>query len=82
VQLDPDSEDGRKEARRHRQALLEYVGGVTMLDLASASSRRVLSSVVIGNLLPVGNVELIELRAALNVLATWFASGRRRNHRK
>jgi hypothetical protein len=78
VQLDPDSEDGRKEARRHRQALLEYVGGVTMLDLASSSSRRVLSNVVIENLLPVGKAELTELGTALSVLATWFASGRRR----
>jgi hypothetical protein len=72
--IDPDSEIGVREARRHKQAVASYTEGRQALRLAGAIAGEVVHAVCIDQRLPAGVAENNALRKGLRALSDrWHA---------
>ncbi len=77
--IDPDSPEGRKEARRHARAVQSFIDAHVALTTTSAASERVVRLVCERNEMLTGHEGLIALTNGLSTLADFWgmADGRR-----
>jgi hypothetical protein len=68
--VDPDSAVGRREARRHVQAVESYIAASEILKHAGETPRRAVTDVVERDLYPVGQFQMAALHVGLSALAT------------
>ena len=73
---DPDSLQGRREARRHGLTVERYLAASKVLKGAGGLSWRVVVAVCDQNLAPAGVVEVNALRVGLQALASFWVGGK------
>lgn len=71
--LDPDSPEGRREARRHAKTQEWFEGATSALAHAGALRARAVAQVCEQNRLPVGFEDLGHLRVGLQTLVTYWS---------
>jgi hypothetical protein len=70
--LDPESSEGRKEARRHERAVASLVDAMGALKTTLGASERILRAICERNEMVVGHYELLSLVCGLNALANFW----------
>jgi hypothetical protein len=70
--LDPDSYEGRKEARRHERAIASFLDAHAALKSTSATSERVVRRVCERNEMLAGHESLLALSRGLEALAGFW----------
>jgi len=75
---DPDSEQGRREARQHAHTLHQYIAGLGIINLAGAPARRAVEAVCEQGQVPAGHTQLEALGRGLSALAAFWSEGRRK----
>jgi hypothetical protein len=76
--VDPDSDAGIKEARRHERASAQFAEGRHALRLAGREAERVVDDVVVRDQAPGGFDEMAALRKGLGQLSAWWGSSKRK----
>ncbi len=69
---DPDSYEGRKEARRHERAVASYIDAHAALKTASVTAERIVRSMCERNEMLVGHASLLALLTGLSTLAGFW----------
>jgi hypothetical protein len=69
---DPDSYEGRKEARRHERAVASFIDAHAALVTTSAASERIVRTVCERNELLLGHESLLSLVRGLDALAGFW----------
>jgi hypothetical protein len=76
--IDPDSAQGRREARRDGKTFHRYIASLAALTHAGAAPRAAVAHVVERDQWVAGAMELEDLRTGLSALAEWFGGGARK----
>lgn len=71
-QVDPDSHEGRKEARRHVRAVTSFIDAHAALKSTSRASERIVRSMCESNEMLSGHESLIALSTGLSALAGFW----------
>lgn len=69
---DPDSYEGRKEARRHERAVTSFIDAHAALKTASAAAERIVRSICERDQTILGHENLILLNRGLNALSSFW----------
>jgi hypothetical protein len=69
---DPDSYEGRREARRHQRAVTSFIDARAALNTDSAGSERVVRSICERDQMVIGHENLILLNRGLKVLVEFW----------
>jgi hypothetical protein len=78
IPADPDSEVGRREAKKHEAARAAYVNGKNALRLAGRNAEAAVEAVCVLDRACTGFDELKSLRDGLSALSASFVSKRMR----
>lgn len=71
--VDPDSNEGRKESRRHLRAVNSFVDAhAAMVSIAKSAGVRAVRSVCERNEMPIGHMEILALSTGLTTLAAFW----------
>lgn len=76
--VDPDSPEGRKEARRHARAVASFIDAHVALKTHGTGSERIVRSVCERGEMPTGHQEIIALSGGLARLADFWGLDRSR----
>lgn len=76
--VDPETEEGRREARRHAQMIADYRGALTLLQHAGRVRLQAVMLVCEQNVLPVGADGADNLASGLQTLVAFWGSGGRK----
>ena len=79
--IDPDTETGERERRRHERASADFLAGRNALRLAGFEAERVVDHVCARDCALAGFYELSALRAGLAALAALWAAKRKASAR-